>query len=114
MEDRKEESQKQISQRKIRKKEVQTGVDIQGKWLKKYRKLYYRYKKHIGGDKNRMILARDSLVANEYDSRWLNPLITKLGYKSREICAEKDYQVPANVSYFHSRGIKDRVQKKAL
>ncbi|XOD67817.1 MAG: hypothetical protein ACMUEL_07950 [Flavobacteriales bacterium Tduv] len=50
VEDRKEEGQKQISQRKVRlKKETQSGVDTQGKWLKKSGKLYYRYKKIIGG-----------------------------------------------------------------
>ncbi|XOD68034.1 MAG: hypothetical protein ACMUEL_09230 [Flavobacteriales bacterium Tduv] len=54
-----------------------------------------------------------SVAANEHNSRGGNPLIRKLGYKAREVYAEKDYQVPANVSYFHSRGIKDRIQKKA-
>ncbi|XOD66978.1 MAG: hypothetical protein ACMUEL_02880 [Flavobacteriales bacterium Tduv] len=40
--DRKEEEQKQITQRKARiKKETQSGVDIQGKWIKKSGKLYY-------------------------------------------------------------------------
>ncbi|XOD66839.1 MAG: transposase [Flavobacteriales bacterium Tduv] len=57
LEDRKEEGQKQISQRKTRvKKETQSGVDTQGKWLKKSGKLYYGYKNHIGGDKNGIIL----------------------------------------------------------
>ncbi|XOD66722.1 MAG: hypothetical protein ACMUEL_01360 [Flavobacteriales bacterium Tduv] len=60
-----------------------------------------------------MILAVHSVVANEYDSRGLKPLISKLGYKPKEVYAEKDYYVPANVSYFHSRGIKDRIHKKA-
>ncbi|XOD66578.1 MAG: hypothetical protein ACMUEL_00550 [Flavobacteriales bacterium Tduv] len=46
------------------------------------------------------------------DSRWLKPLISKLRYKPREVYADKGYQVAANVSYFHSRGIKDRIQKK--
>ncbi|XOD68189.1 MAG: transposase [Flavobacteriales bacterium Tduv] len=49
VEDRKEDGKKQISQRKERvKKETQSGVDIQGKYLKKSGKLYYGYKKHIG------------------------------------------------------------------
>ncbi|XOD67478.1 MAG: hypothetical protein ACMUEL_05910 [Flavobacteriales bacterium Tduv] len=39
---------KQISQRKARaKKEAQSGVDTQGKSLKKSGKLYYGYKKDI-------------------------------------------------------------------
>ncbi|XOD68119.1 MAG: hypothetical protein ACMUEL_09740 [Flavobacteriales bacterium Tduv] len=38
----------------------------------------------------------------------------KLGYKLIEVYGEKGYQVSANVSYFHSRGIKDRIWKKAI
>ncbi|XOD67189.1 MAG: transposase [Flavobacteriales bacterium Tduv] len=47
-------------------------------------KRYYGYKKNIEVDKNGMILAVDSVAANEYDSRGLNPLIRKLGYKPPE------------------------------
>ncbi|XOD68021.1 MAG: hypothetical protein ACMUEL_09150 [Flavobacteriales bacterium Tduv] len=43
----------------------------------------------------------------------LKPLIRKLEYKPREVYANKGYQVPDNVSYFYSRGIKNRIQKKA-
>ncbi|XOD68262.1 MAG: transposase [Flavobacteriales bacterium Tduv] len=39
--------------------------------------------------------------------------MSKLGYKPREVYANKGYQVPANVSHFHSLGIKDLIQKKA-
>ncbi|XOD66819.1 MAG: hypothetical protein ACMUEL_01930 [Flavobacteriales bacterium Tduv] len=46
-----------------------------------------------------------------HNSRGLKPLIRKLGYKLREVYAEKGYQVPVNVSYFHTRGIKNRIQK---
>ncbi|XOD67325.1 MAG: hypothetical protein ACMUEL_05005 [Flavobacteriales bacterium Tduv] len=47
--DRKEEGKKQISKRKARlKKEIQSGVDTQGKLLKKLGKFYYGYKKLIG------------------------------------------------------------------
>ncbi|XOD67475.1 MAG: transposase [Flavobacteriales bacterium Tduv] len=65
------------------------------------------------GDKNRMTLAVHSVAANNNDSIGLKPLIRKLGYDPREVYADKGYQVPANVSYVHSRGIKDRIQKKA-
>ncbi|XOD66990.1 MAG: hypothetical protein ACMUEL_02970 [Flavobacteriales bacterium Tduv] len=54
------------------------------------------------------------MAANEHDSRGLKPLISKLGYKLRKIYADNGYQVLANVSYFHSRGIKDRIQKKPI
>ncbi|XOD68273.1 MAG: transposase [Flavobacteriales bacterium Tduv] len=39
--------------------------------------------------------------------------MSKLGYKTREVYADKVHQVPTNVSYFHSRGIKNRIQNKA-
>ncbi|XOD67342.1 MAG: hypothetical protein ACMUEL_05090 [Flavobacteriales bacterium Tduv] len=42
------------------------------KKLKKSGKLYYGYKKHIGEDKNGMILAVHSIAANEHDSRWIS------------------------------------------
>ncbi|XOD67841.1 MAG: transposase [Flavobacteriales bacterium Tduv] len=76
-------------------------------------KLYYGYKKHIGGNKNGMILAVHSVAANEHDSRGLKLLISKLRYKTKEVYTDKGYQVSANVSYFHSRGIKDCIQKKS-
>ncbi|XOD67573.1 MAG: transposase [Flavobacteriales bacterium Tduv] len=60
-----------------------------------------------------MILAVHSVSANEHDSRGLKPLISKLGYKPKEVYADKGYQLTTNVSYFHSRGIKYRIQKKA-
>ncbi|XOD67891.1 MAG: transposase [Flavobacteriales bacterium Tduv] len=59
-----------------------------------------------------MILAVRSVAANNHDNRGLNPLISKLEYTSREVYADKGYQVPANVSYFHSLSIKYRIQKK--
>ncbi|XOD66646.1 MAG: hypothetical protein ACMUEL_00925 [Flavobacteriales bacterium Tduv] len=60
-----------------------------------------------------MILAVHSVAANEHNSRGLKLLINKLRYKPREVYADKGYQVPANVSYFHTRYLKNRIQKKA-
>ncbi|XOD67946.1 MAG: hypothetical protein ACMUEL_08695 [Flavobacteriales bacterium Tduv] len=60
-----------------------------------------------------MILDVHIVAANEHDSRWLKPLISKLGYKTREVYLDKGYQVLANVFYFDSRSIKYRIQKKA-
>ncbi|XOD67248.1 MAG: hypothetical protein ACMUEL_04555 [Flavobacteriales bacterium Tduv] len=56
-----------------------------------------------------MILVVHSVAANEHDRRRLKILISKLEYKSREVYIDKYYQVPANVPYFHSRAIKDRI-----
>ncbi|XOD67200.1 MAG: hypothetical protein ACMUEL_04270 [Flavobacteriales bacterium Tduv] len=60
-----------------------------------------------------MTLAVYTLAANEHDNRGLKPLISKLGYKPRKVYENIGYQVPANVSYFHSRSIKNLIQKKA-
>ncbi|XOD68094.1 MAG: transposase [Flavobacteriales bacterium Tduv] len=72
------------------KKETQSGVDTQGKWLKKSGKLYYGYKKLIGMDKNGMILAVHSVAANDHDSRGLKLVISNLAYNPREVYADKD------------------------
>ncbi|XOD67618.1 MAG: hypothetical protein ACMUEL_06740 [Flavobacteriales bacterium Tduv] len=39
-----------------------------------------------------MILAVHSVADNEHDSRGLNPLIRKLGYKAREVYVDKVYK----------------------
>ncbi|XOD67916.1 MAG: transposase [Flavobacteriales bacterium Tduv] len=114
MEDRKEDGQKQISQRKARvKKETQSGIDTQGKWLNKSGKLYYGYKKHIGGNKNGMILAVHSVADNEHDSRGLKFLIRKQNIKPEKYRQTKLTKFLVNMSYFHTRNIKDRIHKKA-
>ncbi|XOD68092.1 MAG: transposase [Flavobacteriales bacterium Tduv] len=59
-----------------------------------------------------MILAVHSVSANEHDSRGIKPLISKVDINPEKY-SNKGYQVPANVSYFHTRGIKARIQKKA-
>ncbi|XOD67565.1 MAG: hypothetical protein ACMUEL_06430 [Flavobacteriales bacterium Tduv] len=45
---KKEQKRKSVKEKKGKK--TQSGVDTQGKWLKKLGKLYYGYKKHIGMD----------------------------------------------------------------
>ncbi|XOD67555.1 MAG: hypothetical protein ACMUEL_06365 [Flavobacteriales bacterium Tduv] len=40
-----------------------------------------------------MRLEVHSIVANEHNSRVLNPLINKLGYKLRKLYADKGYQI---------------------
>ncbi|XOD66693.1 MAG: hypothetical protein ACMUEL_01205 [Flavobacteriales bacterium Tduv] len=48
---------KSVKEKERVKKETQSGVETQGKWLKKSGKLYYGYKKNIGVDKNGILLA---------------------------------------------------------
>ncbi|XOD67508.1 MAG: hypothetical protein ACMUEL_06090 [Flavobacteriales bacterium Tduv] len=55
-----------------------------------------------------------SVTANEHYSRELKPLIRKLGYKTREVYTNKGYQVPANVSYFHSAASKIVYRRKPI
>ncbi|XOD66563.1 MAG: hypothetical protein ACMUEL_00445 [Flavobacteriales bacterium Tduv] len=74
VEDQKEEGGGKLNQSKKRKgkKKAQSGVDTQEKWLKRSGKLYYGYRKHIGVDKNAMILAVHSVAPNEHDSIGVN------------------------------------------
>ncbi|XOD68118.1 MAG: hypothetical protein ACMUEL_09735 [Flavobacteriales bacterium Tduv] len=61
--------QKQISQRKARKKRGSIRSRHSRKMAQEIRELYYRYKKNIGVDKNGMILPVHSIVVNEYYSK---------------------------------------------
>lgn len=94
-------------------KQAPAGIDTQAKWTKKGRKYYYGYKKHLGVDKNGMVLAVHSVGANEHDSKALGRLIPKLSAKVKEVYADKGYQSLENETYLKTRGIKSRIQKKA-
>ncbi|XOD67391.1 MAG: hypothetical protein ACMUEL_05385 [Flavobacteriales bacterium Tduv] len=66
-------------------------------------------------NKNGIILEVHSVATNEHDSRGVKLLISKLGYKPREVYyANKSLQAPANVSYIHNRGIKDLITEENL
>ncbi|XOD68209.1 MAG: transposase [Flavobacteriales bacterium Tduv] len=104
---RKKENANQSKKRKSKKRDSIRSRHSR-KTAKEISKLYSGYRKNIGVDKNGMILTIHSVAANAHDSRGLNSLISKLGYKLREVYAKKGYEVLANVSYFHNRGINQR------
>ncbi len=53
--------------------QTQSGVDLEGKWVKKRGKLHYGYKEHIAVDEDGMIKAVHTTTANQHDSKGLEP-----------------------------------------
>lgn len=96
-------------------KQKQSGVDEQGRWLKKGGKLRYGYKKHIATEDEGLVTAVHTTTANEHDSRGLKPLLKKVPKKNlkKGVFADKGYKVPANDSYLKEKKIKNRIQHKA-
>ncbi|XOD67296.1 MAG: hypothetical protein ACMUEL_04845 [Flavobacteriales bacterium Tduv] len=54
------------------------------------------------------------IATNEDDSRGLKPLISKLGYKTRQIYADKTYYASANVSTFIVEASKTVYRRKPI
>jgi len=61
--------------------------------VKKRGKYTYGYKKHIGVDKNGIILGVHTTTANEHDSKGLEPLMDKIPKSQRkQVMADKGYK----------------------
>jgi IS5 family transposase len=96
-------------------KEVeQPNAANQARWAKKSGKYTYGYKKHIGVDKNGMILGVHTTTANEHDSKGLEPLMDKIPQPQRkQVMADKGYKSKANDELLKAKGSKSRTMHKA-
>lgn len=92
----------------------QPNADNQARWVKKRGKYTYGYKKHIGVDKNGMILGVHTTAANEHDSKGLAPLMDKIPKSQRkQVMADKGYKSKANDKMLKDKGSKSRVMHQA-
>jgi transposase, IS5 family len=96
-------------------KENDTGADYEARWLKKGNKSKYGYKKHYGVDVEGLVVGVHTTTANEHDSNGLEPLIKKVDpdFLKQGVYADKGYKVPKNDELLKSKGIKNRIQRKA-
>jgi len=82
--------------------------------VKKRGKYTYGYKKHIGVDKNGIILGVHTTTANEHDSKGLEPLMDKIPKSQRkQVMADKGYKSKANDQMLKDKGSKNRVMHQA-
>jgi IS5 family transposase len=122
-----EESEKEEVEMKLV-KIVQPGVDSEARYLKKGKKLYFGYKRHILTDENGMQLSVHTTTANEHDSKGFSHCMENQDEKLAvtECYADKGYQVPNNVEYLKNleveldvngeakkRKVKNRIMHKA-
>lgn len=109
-----EDKEKEDHQAKLIKK-TKPGVDSEGRYLKKGKKLHFGYKKHVLTDSDGLVEAVHTTTANEHDSRGLKPLLKKVRKSKikKGIYADKGYKVPQNDACLKEKGVKNRLQHKA-
>ena len=64
--------------------EQQSGVDHQGRWLKKRGKLHYGYKQRIVVDQDGMIEGVYTTTANEHDAKGLDQVLSKVPKQKKQ------------------------------
>jgi IS5 family transposase len=96
---------------------IQTGVDQEGKWLKKAGKLHYGYKKHIGVDENGLVLGVVTTAANEHDSICFEQLVDECKLPKEHkaaIYADKAYQSQKNSEILNKRELVNKIHYKEV
>lgn len=117
-EDRKEDqvpTEEKDKQSRSLKRLVGTGVDIEGRWLKKGGRSIFGFKQQTAVDQNGLVVGIHTIVANEHDSKGLKKLISKLPrkYTSNGIFADKGYKTKKNDDLLKKNKIKNRIMHKA-
>jgi IS5 family transposase len=96
-------------------KVIQKGVDTEGRWVKKGKKSYFGYKRHIMTDEQGMIECVHTTAANTPDNEGLEPLILKaIPKKIKEICADKGYYGGYYDDMLVHYDIRNRIMRKAV
>ncbi len=92
-------------------KQVQPGVDSEGRWVKKKGRLHYGFKKHIATNLDGLVTA----VHTTTDRKGLKSLIKKTPNKKvkKGVFADKGYKVPVYDEFLEENKIKNRIQHKA-
>ena len=107
------EAKKEEAQVKLIKKE-QPGVDSEGRWVKKGKKLRYGYKKHIVTDNEGMILGLLTTAANVNEIANLDDVLDTCQLpKGTPLAGDKGYQSAGNRELLKMRKLKSRIMHKA-
>lgn len=90
------------------------GVDTEARWVKKGKKLYYGYKKHIATNEDGLILNVETTPANVNDTKKFKELIKELKLsKGTRVMADKGYASKENREFLKDKGLKSGIQYKA-
>lgn len=89
------------------------GVDTEAAWLKKGKKLYYGYKKHVVTDKEGLVLGVATTAANVNEiSNFEEVLDTVELAPQTQVFADKGYQSDNNQKILAKKGLKSRILHK--
>ena len=118
--DREEEerSQSSLTQEKEYHQKVELkksqGVDTEARWLKKGKKSYYGYKKHVVTNDDGMVLNVETTSANESDTKQLKKVLSKVKLpKGTRIKTDKGYSSKENRELLKDLKLKSGIQYKA-
>lgn len=96
-------------------KVTKSGVDVEGRWIKKGGKLHYGYKKHAVTDTEGLLLHVVTTAANVNEIANLKEVLEKLELPRHiPFYADKGYASQANRELMKEKKLKDRIQKKAV
>lgn len=92
------------------------GVDVEGSWTKKSGKLYFGYKKHYLCDQETsLVLSVETSTGKSHDSKFMEKCLSKVELPpDSSVFADKGYYGKPNEEILKKRGLKSRIQNKAV
>jgi IS5 family transposase len=93
---------------------VQKGVDTEGAWIKKGKRLEYGFKKHCATDEQGLVLSVETTAANESDTKHLQQPLEKAQLKKgTPVKADKGYKSAANDKLLTKMELGNHIMQKA-
>lgn len=91
-----------------------SGVDKEGRWVKKGGKYRFGYKKHVATTKEGLVIGVITTSANVSDTCELAPLVDNLKLPEEvEVLADKGYASQSNSTHLTQNKLTDKIMKKA-
>ena len=115
VEDRNEESGKDVAENAMVKEIVKPNVDGEARWVKKMVKLHFGYKRHSVTDENGLVIAEETTPANESDIKHLEKPLEKAKLpQGTPVYADKGYDSTANKDVLKRMKLKSRIMHKGV
>lgn len=92
----------------------QSGVDVEGRWLKKAGKLHFGFKRHVSTDQDGLVLGVITTAANVHDSKTFEDLVIKSALPPRSrVYADKAYKSEKHDMFLKNNRLKNGVHYRA-
>jgi len=115
VEDRNEESGRDVAESAVVKESVKPNVDGEARWVKKMGKLHFGYKRHSVTDENGLVITEETTPANESDIKHLEKPLEKAKLpRGTPVYADKGYDSTANKDVLKRMKLKSRIMHKGV